>query len=70
MGNEKTVEDVIVFYNKGGGLKDKNLDRMMIPLGLSKGEITALVAFLEHAMTSLNAEVANVKPVPPSEMPQ
>ena len=70
MGNEKTVEDVIVFYNKGGGLKDKNLDRMMIPLGLSKGEIDALVAFLERAMTSLNPEVANVKPIPASEMPQ
>jgi len=70
MGNEKTIEDVIVFYNKGGGLKDKNLDRMMIPLGLSKGEIDALVAFLERAMTSLNPEVANVKPIPASEMPQ
>ena len=26
MGSEKTLEDVIVFYNKGGGLKDPNLD--------------------------------------------
>jgi len=70
MGNEKTLEDVIVFYNKGGGLQDKNLDRMMIPLGLSRGEIDALVAFLKRPMTSLNPEVADVKPISPSELPQ
>jgi cytochrome c peroxidase len=70
MGNEKTIEDVIVFYNKGGGFKDPNIDPMMIPLGLSKGEIKALVAFLEHALTSLNPEVADVKPIPVSELPQ
>jgi cytochrome c peroxidase len=69
-GGEKTLEDVIVFYNKGGGTKDPNIDRMMIPLGLSKGEIDALVAFLKQAMTSLNPEVANVKPIPASELPQ
>ena len=69
-GGEKTLEDVIVFYNKGGGLKDRNLDRMMIPMGLSKKEIDALVAFLERPMTSLNPEVADVKPIPASEMPQ
>ncbi len=69
-GGEKTVENVIVFYNKGGGTKDPNIDRMMIPLGLSKGEINALVAFLERAMTSLNPEVADVKPIPASEFPQ
>jgi len=70
MGNEKTIEDVIVFYNKGGGVKDPNMDRMMIPLGLSKGEIDALVAFLKRPMTSLNPEVADVKPIPASELPQ
>jgi len=69
-GGEKTLEDVIVFYNKGAGVKDPNLDQMMLPLGLSKGEITALVAFLEHAMTSLNPDVADVKPIPASEMPR
>ena len=46
-GGEKTVRDVIVFYNKGGGFKNPNMDPMMIPLGLSKCEIDALVAFLE-----------------------
>jgi cytochrome c peroxidase len=69
-GGEKTIRDVIVFYNKGGGFKDPNMDRMMIPLGLSKGEIDALVAFLERAMTSLNSEVAGVQPIPASELPQ
>ncbi len=69
-GSEKTIEDVIVFYNKGGGFKDPNMDPMMLPLGLSMGEIEALVAFLEHGLTSLNPEVADVKPVPASEFPQ
>lgn len=69
-GGEKTLEDVITFYNKGAGLKDKNLDRMMVPLGLSKGEIDALVAFLKRAMTSLNPEVASVDSIPASQMPQ
>jgi cytochrome c peroxidase len=69
-GGEKTLEDVIVFYNKGGGFKNPNMDPMMIPLGLSKVEIDALVAFLEHGLTSLNPEVADVKPIPVSEFPQ
>jgi cytochrome c peroxidase len=69
-GGEKTLEDVITFYNKGGGTTDPNLDRMMVPLDLSKGEIEALVAFLKHAMTSLNPEVADVKPIPASALPQ
>jgi cytochrome c peroxidase len=69
-GGEKTLEDVIAFYDKGGGVKDPNLDPMMLPLGLSKGETAALVAFLRHAMTSLNPDVADVKPIPASEMPK
>jgi len=69
-GGEKTIEDVIVFYNKGGGVKDPNLDPMMLPLGLSKGEIEALVAFLEHGLTSLNPDVADVKPIPVSDLPK
>lgn len=69
-GGEKTLADVIRFYNKGGGFKNPNMDRMMIPLGLSEKEIEALVAFLDRGLKSLNPEVADVKPVPPSEMPQ
>jgi len=69
-GSEKTLEAVVVLYNKGGGTEDANLDPLMVPLGLSKSEIKALVAFMSRAMTSLNPEVADVKPVPPSEMPR
>jgi cytochrome c peroxidase len=68
-GSEKTLEDVVRFYNRGGDEK-MNLDRMMVPLGLSGKEIEALVAFLERAMISLNPEVADVKPVPESELPE
>lgn len=69
-GSEKTVEAVAVLYNKGGGSEDANIDPLMVPLGLSKAEIKALVAFMDRAMNSLNPEVADVKPVPPSEMPK
>ncbi len=69
-GGEKTLEDVIVFYNKGGGLEDKNLDRMMLPLGLSKGEIEALVAFLQTGLASLNPEVSKVSPIPAADLPK
>jgi len=69
-GSEKTLEDVIRLYNRGGGDADDNLDPMMVPLGLSEGEIKALVAFMKRAMTSTNPEVANVKPIPQSELPR
>ena len=69
-GSEKTLEDVVEFYNKGGGKGMKNLDPMMVPLGLSKSEVKALVAFMSRAMTSLNPEVANVKPIPPADLPK
>jgi cytochrome c peroxidase len=69
-GGENTLRDVVAFYNKGGGKEDSNLDPLMVPLGLSGEEIDALVAFLTRAMTSLNPEVADVKPVPASEFPK
>ncbi len=69
-GTEKTLEDVVRLYNLGGGPDDANLDPLMVPLGLSEGEIKALVAFMTRAMTSLNPEVSNVKPIPASELPK
>jgi len=69
-GSEKTLEDVVEFYNQGGGKGVANLDPMMVPLGLSKEEVKALVAFMTRAMTSLNPEVADVKPIPPSDLPK
>jgi len=69
-GSEKRLEDVVRLYDRGGGSDDANLDPMMVPLGLSNGEIEALVAFMKRAMTSVNPEVINVKPIPKSELPE
>ena len=69
-GKEKTLEDVVRLYDRGGGSSAENLDPLMVPLGLSEKEIQALVAFMTRAMTSTNPEVANVKPVPRSELPE
>ncbi len=44
-GMVKTLEDVVVFYNNGGG-EDSNKSSLLKPLGLSKGERSDLVAFL------------------------
>jgi cytochrome c peroxidase len=44
-GSLKTLEEVVDFYNRGGG-KNPNLDPAMAPLGLSKDEVKDLVAFL------------------------
>jgi cytochrome c peroxidase len=65
-GSEKTLESLIEFYDLGGG-KDPNLDPLMVPLGLTKLEKKALVAFIK-ALDSLNPEVANVKPISPGEL--
>jgi cytochrome c peroxidase len=45
-GVMKTLEDVVAFYNRGGGA-DVNKDSRVKPLGLSKEERANLVAFLE-----------------------
>jgi cytochrome c peroxidase len=45
-GSEKTLRDVVVFYNQGGR-PNPWLSKEMRPLGLSEGEIGDLVAFLE-----------------------
>jgi len=69
-GGEKTLEDVVRLYNLGGGEEDDNLDPLMVPLGLSEREVQALVAFMKRAMTSINPEVADVKPIPAAELPK
>jgi cytochrome c peroxidase len=69
-GSEKTLEDVVDLYDKGGRTGDPNISPLILPLHLTKYEKKALVAFLSHAMTSLNPEVANVKPIPASELPK
>lgn len=69
-GGEKTLEDVVRLYDRGGGPDDANLDPLMVPLGLSEREIEALVAFMKRAMTSTNPSVANEKPIPANELPR
>lgn len=44
-GMLKTLEEVVAFYNKGGG-EDSNKDSLLKPLGLSEVEQTDLIAFL------------------------
>ncbi len=47
-GSLATLEEVIEFYNQGGGAKgNPQLDKTLKPLSLSKDEINALVAFLK-----------------------
>ncbi len=65
-GSEKTLESLIDFYDRGGG-QDPNLDPLMVPLGLTKHEKAALVAFIK-ALDSLNPEVADVKPIDPRDL--
>jgi cytochrome c peroxidase len=69
-GTEKTLRDVVELYDEGGRTGDPNLDPLIVPLGLTEAEIDALVAFMSRAMTSINPEVADVKPVPASELPK
>ncbi len=69
-GSEKSLESLVEFYNRGGDTDDPNLDPLIVPLGLSQDEKDALVAFMKHAMISTNPEVANVKPIPSSELPK
>jgi cytochrome c peroxidase len=69
-GTEKTLEEVVDLYDKGGRINHPNLDPLIVPLGLSNYEKMALVAFMKISMTSTNPEVANVKPIPASELPK
>jgi cytochrome c peroxidase len=45
-GSLKTLDDVVEFYNKGGGA-NPHLDPAIKPLGLSKQELADLAAFLK-----------------------
>ena len=69
-GSEKTLEDVVMLYDRGGGPDKTNLDPLMVPLALSKKEVAALVAFMKRAAVSTNPSVADEKPIPQSELPK
>jgi cytochrome c peroxidase len=45
-GSLSTLEEVVEFYNRGGGA-NPNRDSVLGPLRLSKEEVRALVAFLK-----------------------
>jgi len=45
-GSEKTLADVVAFYDKGG-IPNRNLDPLMLPLNLTTTEKADLVAFME-----------------------
>lgn len=62
-GSQKTLEEVITFYNKGGE-KNPWLDPLVVPLGLTDPEKADLVAF----MKALDGEPYPM--VTPPELPQ
>jgi cytochrome c peroxidase len=45
-GSEKTLEDVVAFYNRGGDVKRPSLAREMRPLNLTKQEVDDLCEFI------------------------
>lgn len=50
-GSEKTLHDVIAYYNRGG-TANEHLDEEIFKLDLNKQEIDDLVKFLEEGLTS------------------
>lgn len=69
-GSEKSLESLVEFYNRGGDVRSATLDPLLVPLGLSRGEKEALVAFMKRAMTSTNPEVADVKVPTAADLPK
>lgn len=63
----KTLEEVVQFYNRGGG-DDPAKDKELAPLGLSRQEVADLVAFLQ-ALTGDPITVA-LPPLPDYEVSQ
>jgi cytochrome c peroxidase len=57
-GSEATLEAVVDFYDKGGGVGAKNLSHRLKPLGLTKEEKADLVAFLK----ALSGEQTKIEP--------
>ncbi|MHC2067908.1 cytochrome-c peroxidase [Bremerella sp. T1] len=50
-GSKATLEEVVDFYNEGGG-KNPRLDPHIVPLNLTPGEKKALVTFLREGLRS------------------
>ncbi len=67
-GSVPSLEALVDFYDRGGDVR-QHLDPLIVPLGLSRQEKNALVAFM-RALDSLNPEVAAVQPIPPARLPR
>ena len=61
-GSEKTLADVVAFYDKGG-IPNRNLDPLMLPLNLTRPEKADLVAFME-------ALTGTMPDIPAPELPE
>ncbi len=61
-GSEKTLADVVAFYDRGGA-PNRNLDPLMLPLNLTTQEKADLVAFME----ALTGAMPDIKA---SELPE
>jgi cytochrome c peroxidase len=55
-GSQRTMEEVVDFYNEGGKVKRPSLDINIKPLGLTPTEVDALCEFM-HALTSVDPPV-------------
>ena len=64
-GSQKTLEEVVEFYNKGGE-PNPNIDEEMRPLHLTDQDKKDLVAFLQ----SLTGEIPASATTEPSSFPQ
>jgi cytochrome c peroxidase len=60
-GSVQSLESLVELYDRGGDTEDPNLDPLLVPLNLNTSEKSALVAFMRHAMVSLNPDVTSVK---------
>jgi cytochrome c peroxidase len=63
-GSQKTLEDVIEHYNKGG-IANPQLDEAIFPLDLSAQEKADLILFLREGLSSASYPV-----VKPPELPK
>jgi cytochrome c peroxidase len=59
-GSQATLWEVVEFYNQGG-IRNPFLDREIVPLGLSEGEIDDLVAFLASLTSPEYAAPARIE---------
>jgi cytochrome c peroxidase len=66
-GSESTLEAVVELYDKGG-IKNKNLDPLIQPLGLTPEEQADLVTFLKEGLTR-ELDVPVPEPVAPAGAP-